>query len=132
MADGAIPQAKVNGLVAALALSPSAPVLCKWTGAVWQTLAGGSIPTSTTLVRWYDSSDFATVDVTAPTHYNPLDKWFQEPGPDGVVGPTGPAGPPGPAALYFGTAPVITTAPYIWYQQDGSGNLIDIIFSNTV
>ena len=81
VADGAIPAAKVAGLVAAIARLNSFPIICKWSGTGWLTLAGDAVPTTATLVRWYDSSNYDTaVDgVDSPTHYNDLDKWFEEP-----------------------------------------------------
>ena len=40
--------------------------------------AGSAVPTSTALVRIYDSTQYDTAGVTAPTHYNALDKWWQK------------------------------------------------------
>lgn len=53
-------------------------VWCYWDGDSWQTLAGSAVPTSTALVRIYDSTQYDTAGVTAPTHYNALDKWWQK------------------------------------------------------
>jgi hypothetical protein len=64
----------------AAATAASTPIICVWTGSAWTTLAGGSVPTDTALVRWYDSTPYSTAGVTDPTHYSALDKWFQKPG----------------------------------------------------
>lgn len=57
----------------------SFPTICKWVDPDWKTLAGDAVPTDVDLVRWYDSTPYDTVDVTVPTHYSLLDKWYQKP-----------------------------------------------------
>jgi hypothetical protein len=78
---------KLTGDFAGTADSPTVPglatlpVICRWndTTNTWVTLSGGPVPTTPSLVRWYDSSNFATSSVTTPTHYNALDKWYRKP-----------------------------------------------------
>lgn len=61
-------KAYVTGSVA------NAPVICVWDGSAWETAVGGSVPTSTTLIRHYNSQDDPAAD--PPTFYNPHDLWF--------------------------------------------------------
>jgi hypothetical protein len=72
---GAVDVGDVTGLDAYIAgLVENFPIVCVWTGAAWTTLGGDAVPTTATLVRYYDSSDDEAA--TAPTAYNVHDKWF--------------------------------------------------------
>lgn len=51
------------------------PLVCAWNGTAWTAADGTAVPTSASVIRYYDSTGYTT-GVTAPTWYNPLDKWF--------------------------------------------------------
>jgi hypothetical protein len=72
---GTVDVGDVTGLDAHLdTIVENFPIVCVWTGAAWTTLGGDAVPTTATLVRYYDSSDDEAA--TAPTAYNLHDKWF--------------------------------------------------------